>query len=149
MVEVQPMKMAAAEALWNSVNPAPLSLLTIGDLSQRREIWSLRLPNALSLFAFNQLFREVKGIYDLQAEYEAKYGPGDYIPPVAFVYGSFRAMVGAGFLMRALALYALFLIMGEAVVQRSSALKLFPFGIFLPYLANTTGWLMTEIGRVP
>jgi cytochrome d ubiquinol oxidase subunit I len=149
MVEVQPMKMAAAEALWNSEDPAPLSLLTIGDLSQRREVWSVRLPSALSLLAFNQLYGEVKGIYDLQAEYEATYGPGDYIPPVAFVYWSFRIMVGAGLLLLVLGIYALFLVMGESVTQRARSLRFFPIAIFLPYLANTTGWLMTEIGRVP
>ncbi len=28
-------------------------------------------------------------------------------------------------------------------------LGLFPFVLFLPYLANTTGWLLTEMGRQP
>jgi cytochrome d ubiquinol oxidase subunit I len=149
MVEVQPMKMAAAEALWNSEDPAPLSLLTIGDLSQRKEVWSVRLPNMLSLLAFNQLYGEVKGIYNLQAEYEQVYGPGDYIPPVAFVYWSFRIMVGLGFLMLVLAVFAIFLVMGESVELRATSLRFFPLAILLPYLANTTGWLMTEIGRVP
>ncbi len=150
MVETQPMKMAAAEALWNSQNPASFSLLTIGDLSQRRDIFAIRVPDLLSLLAYNQLTGEVQGINQLQAQYQQTYGPGNYIPPVAFIYWSFRIMVGAGFLMAALALYALFLTMGEAIPKTPSRiLKILPWAIALPYLANTSGWLLTELGRYP
>jgi cytochrome d ubiquinol oxidase subunit I len=150
MVQTQPMKMAAAEALWNSMDPASFSLLTIGDLSQRRDVFAIRIPDMLSLLAYNQLTGEVKGIYDLQAEYEQTYGPGNYIPPVAVTYWTFRAMVGAGFLMAAMALYALFMTMGEAVPKTPSRmLKLLPWAMALPYLANSTGWLLTEMGRSP
>lgn len=149
MVATQPMKMAAAEALWETEDPASFSLLTIGDLSQEREVFSIRLPNLLSLLAFNQIYGKVEGIYDLQAKFEATHGPGDYIPPVAIVYWSFRLMVGAGFVMLLLAFYALFIVMSEAYEQRSLAMKVLPWAILLPYLANTTGWLLTEVGRVP
>ena len=149
MVETQPMKMAASEALWNSENPASFSILTIGDLSQRREVYSIRLPRLLSLLAYNQLSGEVKGIYDLQAEYEQAFGPGNYIPPVAVVYWTFRVMVGSGFLLLLLAFYALFLVMGEVYDQRPLALRIFLWALALPYLANTAGWLMTEVGRYP
>ncbi|MGD8463686.1 MAG: cytochrome ubiquinol oxidase subunit I, partial [Anaerolineae bacterium] len=53
--EVQPMKFAAAEALWETEQPASLSLLTIGDLSGREEVFSIRLPAMLSLLACNNL----------------------------------------------------------------------------------------------
>lgn len=149
MVESQPMKMAAAEALWETENPASFSLLTIGDLSQRREVFSIRLPRLLSLLSYNSLDGAVPGLYDLQAEYQETYGPGDYLPPVAFVYWSFRIMVGAGFAMLALAGYALFMVMAGVFVDRPIILKLFTWGIILPYLANTAGWIMTEIGRAP
>lgn len=149
MVESQPMKMAAAEALWNTEDPASFSLLTIGDLTQRRDVFKIRLPRLLSLLAYNQLNGKVEGIYDLQAQYQQKYGPGDYIPPVAVTYWSFRFMVGAGFLMLALALYALFMVMGEMVANRPRGLRIFLWAIPLPYLANMFGWLLTEMGRFP
>ncbi len=149
MVEVQPMKMAAAEALWTTEDPASFSILTIGDLSQRREVFSIRLPRLLSLLSYNQLEGEVKGIYDLQAEYESTYGPGNYIPPVAVAYWSFRLMVGAGFAMIGLAFYALFLTMGDMFNPRSRMLRFFVWAMFLPYLANSAGWLLTEMGRAP
>jgi cytochrome d ubiquinol oxidase subunit I len=149
MVETQPMKMAAAEALWYGDDPASFSILTVGDLSQRREVFSIRLPALLSLLAYNQLDGRVEGIYDLQAKYEAEFGPGNYIPPVAVTYWSFRLMVGAGFLMIALALYGLFMVMGDMFETRPRVLKLYLLAIALPYLANSAGWLMTELGRVP
>ena len=149
MVEVQPMKMAAAEALWESENPASFSLLTIGNLQQTGDVFSIRIPRLLSLLSYNQLTGKVQGIYNLQQQYEQQYGPGNYIPPVAATYWSFRIMVGAGFAMLALALYALFMVMGEIYVGRTRLLQLFLWAILLPYLANTAGWLMTELGRTP
>ncbi len=149
MVQTQPMKIAAAEALWDSKDPAPLSLLTIGDMKNRKDIFAIRIPNLLSLLAYNQLTGEVKGINDLQQEYVAQYGPGDYVPPAIITYWTFRAMVGAGFLMIALAAYGLYLVMGDMFDQRPRALKIFVWAMVLPYLANTSGWLLTEVGRFP
>jgi cytochrome d ubiquinol oxidase subunit I len=149
MVRSQPMKMAAAEALWETENPASFSILTIGDLAQRKDVFAIRLPRLLSLLAYNQLDGAVKGIFNLQEEYVFTYGVGNYIPPVAVTYWSFRLMVGAGFLMLALALYALLNVMGGMFENRPRVLKLFTWAIALPYLANTTGWMMAELGRVP
>jgi cytochrome d ubiquinol oxidase subunit I len=103
----------------------------------------------LTLLAYNQLEGTVQGINDLQAQYVEEYGPGNYVPPVAISYWSFRIMVGAGFLMLAFAFYALFLVMGDNLGTRSRLFTLFPWLIFLPYVANTVGWLLTELGRAP
>jgi cytochrome d ubiquinol oxidase subunit I len=149
MVQTQPMKMAAAEALWNTEDPASFSLLTIGDLSQRREIFSIRVPYVLSLMSYNRLDGEVKGVFNLQEEYQATYGPGDYIPPVAVTYWSFRAMVGAGMAMFGLALYALYMVLKKQVKITPWLQQIFLIALFLPYLANSAGWILTEIGRTP
>ena len=149
VVETQPMKLAAAEALWQTESPASFSVLTIGDLSQREDVFSIRLPRMLCLLAYNRLDCEIEGIHNLQAEYEQAFGPGNYIPPVAVVYWSFRIMVGAGFTMLALAFYALFLVMGEMLETRRRSLRLFVWALALPYLANTFGWILTEVGRYP
>ncbi len=149
MVVTQPMKMAAAEALWESENPASFSLLTIGDEANRRDVWAIRIPNLLSLMAYNRLDGEVKGILNLQQEYEATYGPGNYVPPIAISYWTFRIMVGAGFLMLGIALYSLLHVMQGKKLGAIKFLNLFPFAIALPYIANTTGWMLTEMGRQP
>ena len=149
MVLSQPMKMAAAEALWYSEDPASFSILTIGDLAQRRDVFAIRVPRLLSLLAYNQLTGEVKGIHDLQAEYVQQYGEGNYIPPVAVTYWTFRVMVGSGILLGLFGLYAVFIVMAELFDNRRFVWRVFPYVIALPYIANTSGWLMTELGRAP
>jgi cytochrome d ubiquinol oxidase subunit I len=149
MVQIQPMKMAAAEALWETADPASLSLFTIGDMENRKDVFAIRIPAALSFLAYNQLEGEVKGMNALQAQYEAEFGPGNYIPPAVITYWAFRIMVGAGMLMAVAAIYALYLVMGDLYETRPLALKLFGLAIALPYLANATGWILTEVGRFP
>jgi cytochrome d ubiquinol oxidase subunit I len=147
--QTQPMKLAAIEALFETENPASFSLFTIGDLEGRREVFAIRVPYLLSLLAHNQITGEVRGINDLQAEYERRHGPGDYVPPAWVVYWSFRAMVGAGFLMLFLAAYAAFLSIGDLEDRRPRLLRLLPYAIGLPYIAGITGWLVAEVGRWP
>ena len=149
LVDTQPMKVASAEALWDSEDPASLSLFTIGDTKNREDVFAIRVPGLLSLLALDQLYGEVQGINDLQAQYEAEFGAGNYVPPVFITYWSFRAMVGAGFLMLAAVAYALLLVMGEQLDDKPRFLRMFIWLIPLPYIANTTGWLLTEFGRFP
>lgn len=150
MVKTQPMKMAAAEALWRSADPASFSLITIGNEPELRDVFSIRIPGVLSLLAYNRFSGEVKGILDLQAEYENIYGAGEsYIPPIAVSYWSFRIMVGAGMLMLVLIAYLLYLVMRKKELPRSRWMMFLPWMIALPYLANTSGWLLTELGRQP
>ncbi len=149
MVRAQPMKMAAAEALWEDADPASLSLFTFGNEPERRDVFAIRIPSALSLLAYNRLDGEVRGIKNLEAEYETKYGPGNYAPPIALTYWNFRLMVGSGFLMAFLALLGLYLVLRKQFEGQAWYLRLMPYALFLPYLANTTGWLLTELGRQP
>src|SRR5512139_741160 len=82
MIRVQPMKMAAAEALWEDENPAGMSLFTWGNEPERRDVWAVKVPALLSFLAYNRFQGEVKGIKALQEAAEAQYGPGNYTPPV-------------------------------------------------------------------
>jgi len=148
-VETQPMKMAAAEALWNSEDPAALSLFTWGDETNRKDVFAIRIPFFLSLLSYGTPYGQVEGINQLQAQYQQQYGPGDYVPPVFVSYWSFRIMVGAGFVMLLLALYAVYLAVEHNAAQKPRLLRLLVAAIALPYLANSTGWLLTEMGRQP
>ncbi len=149
MVQVQPMKMAAAEALWESADPAPFSVFSVMDQAGGRNVVDIRIQRVLSLLSYNRLDGEVRGILDLQAEYEAKYGPGYYVPSVFMAYWTFRVMVGAGFLMFFLAAYALYWVMRNRPLGQVKFLGVFGLAMALPYLANTAGWLLTEMGRQP
>lgn len=149
MVKVQPMKMAAAEALWESENPAPLSLFTFGDEKNLKDVFAIKIPGALSFLAYNKFEGEVKGIKNLQKEAEQKYGPGDYIPPVAVSYWTFRIMVGAGFLMLLISLLATIQAFKSKFEFKPLWYKIVFWSMTLPWIANTTGWLFTEIARQP
>jgi cytochrome d ubiquinol oxidase subunit I len=159
MTEVQPMKMAAAEGLYGTRAAAPFSVLTIGSLDGSREIYSLTVPKLLSYLATGDTSSEVQGIDDLRAQYRKTYGvdpgqkyysPGDYTPIIPVTYWAFRLMIGFGFLAIAAALAMLWvtrrsrlLPAGRAWVAMAVVLPL------LPLLANSTGWIFTEMGRQP
>lgn len=149
MVRIQPMKMAAAEALWETQDPAAMSLFTWGHEPERRDLFAVKVPGLLSFLAHNRFSGEVKGVKDLQAEYEATYGPGDYVPPVMWTYWNFRAMVGAGLLMLVLSGWAFLATFRDSFERSPRLLALLVPAMALPYAANTAGWIFTEMGRMP
>lgn len=149
MTEQQPMKMAAAEALYETKSNAPFSLLTIGTLDGSRPVFQMDIPSVLSFMATGDVNSTVRGINDLQKEYEQTYGPGDYTPNIPLAFWSFRLMIGFGalaFLFAGLALWQ----MRKGGQPRGKwflpAMISLPF---LPLLANSFGWIFTESGRQP
>jgi len=147
----QPMKLAAAEALTESEDPAGLSLISIVDENETvvKELYSLRIPKLLSFLTYNKFSGKVLGINEIQKEYEAKYGSGDYSPNVFVSYWAFRIMVGLGFLMVFIAALVLLYIYIFKKPLHKKILYFFPVVILMPYLSNTTGWILTEMGRQP
>lgn len=149
LLETQPMKLASLEALYNTENPASLSIITISNPSTGAVIYDLRIPALLSFMEYNRFSGEVQGITQLQKQYEEKYGPGDYVPPPLILYWSFRIMVGAGLLMILISIFALIVDLKNLYGKVPWFIKLLLWTIPLPYLANTTGWILTEVGRFP
>jgi cytochrome d ubiquinol oxidase subunit I len=149
MTDVQPMKMAAAEALYHTTAPAPFSLLTIGSLDGSHPLFSLELPRLLSFLATGTFTGQVQGIDDLQAQYTQLYGPGSYTPIVPVTYWSFRLMIAVGMLAVLTAAWGLYSMRrGRTPSGRwlTRATLLTPL---LPLLAGSLGWIFTEMGRQP
>ncbi|WP_438497625.1 cytochrome ubiquinol oxidase subunit I [Paenibacillus sp. IHBB 3054] len=151
LVETQPMKMAATEALWeDSGDPAAWTASAFIDPDNKSNSGEIKIPYMLSFLSYSKFSGEVKGMNTLQAEYEQKYGPGDYIPPVRTTFWSFRIMVVAGTLMIVLGMYAMYLMWRKKMDRPNTWFMRFMFwGLLLPPIANTAGWIMTEIGRQP
>ena len=145
----QPMKMAAAEALYNTSTPASFSLFTVGSLNGNKEEWSIRVPGMLSFMATLNPDGTVQGINNIQRADVKKYGPGDYKPYIPVTYWSFRVMVGLGFLAALLGLVGLWLTRKNRLPRRRWLYTAAIGAVFLPYLANTMGWIFTEMGRQP
>ncbi|QBR93882.1 cytochrome ubiquinol oxidase subunit I [Nocardioides euryhalodurans] len=158
MTEVQPMKMAAAEALYETEQPAAFSVITIGTLDGSEETFSIKIPGLLSYLATGSTDGEVQGINDLREQYVATYGldpgekyysPGDYTPMIPLTYWSFRLMIGLGVLAAVLAGWILWATRRGAVPGGRAILWAAVSLPFLPLAANSAGWIFTEVGRQP
>jgi len=151
MTEVQPMKMAAAEALYETQQPAPFSILTVGSLDGDKPFYQLEVPHLLSYLATGTWNGEVQGINNLQAEYEETYGPGNYKPYIPVTYWSFRLMITCGALAMAIGAWMLW-VTRKGRVPRSEwrwPIWLAVASTLLPLFANSFGWIFTEMGRQP
>jgi cytochrome d ubiquinol oxidase subunit I len=158
MTEVQPMKMASAEALYNSVgSDAPFSLLTIGSLDGSKENFSVKVPGLLSFLATGHFSGSVQGINQIRAAYQKQYGqnpnaltysPG-YTPTIPLTYWSFRIMIGLGIVGALIAIAVLWSTRRDRIPRH----KLWFWAVLatplLPLFANSFGWLFTETGRQP
>ena len=149
MTDQQPMKMAAAEAIWDTQAPASFSVFTIGTPDGEHELLSLRIPYLLSYLAEGDFTAEVEGIRDVQRDSEERFGPGEYRPIIPVTYWSFRYMIGFGMLTSALSLVGLWLLRGGRVPKSPWFYRVALWTIPFPLIANSFGWLFTEMGRQP
>ena len=146
---VQPMAAASLEAHMNTQNPADFSVVAGFDSTGKNVVWNVTIPKVLSFLYFFKFSGEVEGVNQVQARYQELYGPGDYRPLIALTYWTFRVMVALGFLMLAVTALAIILPWKKWPAKWTPWIKwLIPL-FFLPYLANTFGWIMTETGRQP
>jgi cytochrome d ubiquinol oxidase subunit I len=149
LIKHQPMKMAAAEALWESEEPAALSLFAVIDEKSKVNKINFAVPKMLSFMSFNNFTGKVYGINNLQKEMETKYGPGNYIPPVNISFWSFRIMVGLSTVMLFVLFLVLFTFQKNKFASTRWLLLLSLAMIPLPYICNTAGWILAEMGRQP
>lgn len=168
MTQVQPMKMASAEGLYETEQPAAFSLLTIGTLDGKHEVFSLKIPGLLSFLAHGNFDGEVRGINELNTEYAQKYRPQlervygpeiagqvtEYNPNIPLTYWTFRIMITLGLIAIVIGAWALWMtrrgklppgrgLWGTAWLWAMVAVPL------LPLFANSFGWIFTELGRQP
>jgi len=156
MTEVQPMKMAAAEAWYETGAPADFSVLSVGTLDGSEATEIIAIPGLLSFLATGDWGAEVQGINDLQAEYEERFGdivPGqNFVPNVPVAYWTFRLMMGLGFAGMAIGLWILWAIRGPEAKGVGTGRFTVAIAVmlpFLPLLANSFGWIFTEMARQP
>jgi cytochrome bd ubiquinol oxidase subunit I len=139
VAKIQPAKLAAMEALWDTQANAPQTLFLIPDEKNERNLMEFgQIPGALSMLAFHDRKAEVKGL---------KAFPVEERPPVTLTFVAFRIMVGLGFL------FALLTFIGflrrNKLENSPLYLKVMLWSMPLPYIALQAGWIVTEVGRQP
>ncbi|GAB3602737.1 cytochrome ubiquinol oxidase subunit I [Microbacterium aureliae] len=153
MVATQPMKMAAAEAMWDTAcgADASFSIFSLGTPDGSEEIWSLRVPYLLSLLSTHSLDGCVEGLNDLQALYTEQFGAGvDYMPIVWVTYWSFRWMIGLGGAATLIAVAGLWVTRKKATRPVAGWMwKIAIWSAPLPLVGSLVGWVFTEMGRQP
>ncbi len=154
MAEYEPMKLAAAEALWDAESTAGFSLFAIGDheigeVGVGRNFVDVEVPYVLSFLATGSPAGEVEGINDLQRRYAEQFGPGDYTPNIPVLYWSFRLMIGLGLAGVAVGVMGLWLTRRGALPQRRWMYRVAIAALPAALAANIFGWVLTEMGRQP
>ena len=107
----------------------------------------IEVPHLLSILATLRWDGEVVGLNELQAQDEAEYGPGNYVPPVLVQYWSMRVMAYGDRIF-------LFVAVGHlAAAPEAADLRVVPsiaiWSVPPPFIVNTAGWVLTESGRQP
>ena len=162
MTQVQPMKMAAAEGLYESVPAgagAPFSVLTVGSLDGSHANAIIEIPGLLSFLGTGDFKGVVRGINDLKAAYAQTYGASGnprvadtataYVPNIPTTYWSFRLMIGLGMVTALIALAVLWLTRKGRAPTSKWLVYAAVAAPLLPVFANSFGWIFTEVGRQP
>jgi cytochrome bd ubiquinol oxidase subunit I len=154
MAEYEPMKLASAEAVWESQSAAGFSLFAIGDheigeVGVGRNIVDIEVPYVLSFLATGSPAGEVEGINDLQRRFAEQFGPGDYTPNIPVLYWSFRLMLGLGLAGVAVGIAGLWLTRRGALPRQRWMYRVAIAALPAALAANIFGWILTEMGRQP
>jgi cytochrome bd ubiquinol oxidase subunit I len=151
MFKQQPMKMASAESLCHSETDPDFSILTIGTHNNCDSVTHvIQVPYVLPYLAEGK-FTGVRldGVKDLQAQYQEKFGPGDYRPNLFVTYWAFRAMIGLLVIPSLFAVVALWLTRRGRITHQRWFSWFALLTLPTPFLANSAGWVFTEMGRQP
>ncbi len=139
VARIQPAKLAAMEAFWETKDNAPFTMLLIPDeKNERNTVELLKVPGALSLLAYHSPSATVKGLRDF---------PREERPPVLISFLSFRIMAALGFLF--LLLTCLCFWKRNDLEKARWLLWVMIGAIPLPYIACEAGWTLAEVGRQP
>ncbi len=139
VTKVQPAKLAAMESLWDTTAKAPVYLMAIPDeAGERNRVEIGAVPGLLSFLGHGDFNATVKGLKEF---------PRDERPPVLATFLSFRVMVALGTYFAVMV--AVGLVLRKRLLTSRWYLKLMVASIPLPFLANTMGWVLAEVGRQP
>ncbi|MBF0619101.1 MAG: cytochrome ubiquinol oxidase subunit I [Candidatus Omnitrophica bacterium] len=149
VARTQPMKLAAAEAVWDTRTNGAESAFALIDEKARKNVLDVQIPQVLNYLIYSKAEGVVPGMNDLQKEFEGKFGAGNYIPPVTLTYWAFRAMVFSGIVMLVVLMWVLAISVHKKFDRSPLFFKALIASAVLPHISNICGWIVTEVGRQP
>ncbi|MET0272595.1 MAG: cytochrome ubiquinol oxidase subunit I, partial [Phenylobacterium sp.] len=141
VMRVQPAKLAAIEAFWETRTEQPFHIAAWPDRAAEGNRWEISIPKIGSWITAGDVQAEIKGL--------KAFAPKDR-PPVFIVFWAFRVMVGLGVAMIALGLWGAWLTWRTAGPEHNrwflrAAVAMGPAG----FVAVICGWIVAEVGRQP
>jgi cytochrome d ubiquinol oxidase subunit I len=138
----QPLKLAAMESHWetNTTGGAPFSVVAVPDRKAERNLFTIDIPNGLSLLVTHSLDGKVPGLKEF---------PRQDRPNVFILFWTFRLMVAIGFVLLLVMVWAGFLWRSGRLYQDRRFLKTLLIFHPLGFLATEFGWITNEMGRQP
>jgi len=137
----QPVKLAAAEAVFSTEAGAPLSLGGWPDVDARETRFAVEIPYALSLLAFHDPHGVVKGLDAV---------PRDDWPNVPAVHLAFQVMVALGTYLALVSLCVGWLAWRRReLAHHRWLMRAIAFATPMGFIAVEAGWMVTELGRQP
>jgi len=152
LVEQQPMKFAATEGNYKDTgDPAAWTLIAWANEKDHTQAFGVDIPYVLSILAFDKPSGSIKGMNTVNKELTVKYGNKNYYPSVNTLFYSFRVMAAFGVLMFLVSALGLFFSRKKkpSLFEHKWMLWILGLTTFTPFMANTAGWLITELGRFP
>lgn len=135
----QPIKLAAMEAIWETRDYTPFTVIGIVD-EKDEKVTGIAIPGLLSFLTYRDFRTPVKGLNEF---------PKDLWPSVPLVFYSYRLMIYAWGAMMLYAIFGLWFLHKKTIEKKRWYLWLSVFSIFFPYMANIAGWFTAEVGRQP
>lgn len=139
VAELQPAKLAAMEAHWETSSNVGFPVVLVPDeANETNSLEGLTIPGFMSWIAYGDSNAEIKGLKDF---------PKENRPPVTPVFWSFRIMVALGVVFIVLAASAW--LQRKREMPCGGLMKTLVWSIPLPYITIALGWLVAEVGRQP
>jgi cytochrome bd ubiquinol oxidase subunit I len=135
----QPAKLAAFEALYNTISNAPLTAIGYVDEKNERVV-GIQIPGMLSFLDHNNFHTPVTGL--------DAFAPQDR-PPVAASFFFFHGMVTAGMATIGISALGCFFAWRRTLFKQRWLLWVLVFSVLGPQIANQFGWFAAEVGRQP
>ena len=137
----KPVALAAMEGHFESRPRAGLVLIGQPNVAERRLDNPIVIPLALSFLAFGTIHADVRGL--------DAFPPDVWPDNIELLYYAFHIMVGLGIILTVIALVAVLLLWRDRLDRTRPMLWILMLAFPLPYIANTVGWMTTELGRQP